>query len=63
MIMKNQAHIAEYAKQPTMAQLTACISVANAHGIHITYEIAKASNKTRPTALMEATLKMSYTLA
>ena len=62
-IMKNHAHILDYAKWTTTTQMVIGISVEDAHGTHITYKIAEADNKTRPTLLKEMTLKMSSTLS
>lgn len=38
--------------------MIAGISVEDAHGIHITCEIAETGNETRPTSLKKVTLKM-----
>jgi len=38
------------------------ISAEDAHGTHITYEIAETSNEIRPTSLKEVALKMPLLL-
>ena len=39
------------------------ISVENAHGTHVTFEIFKINNKTRPTLVKEVTSTVSSILA
>ena len=61
--MKNHTYIAKSAKQATIIQMIASISLEDAHAIHIPYEIAKIDNETGPTSLKKITLEMFSSLS
>ena len=54
--MKNQTHIADYAKWATITQMIVGVSVENLRGEHITCEIAEIDNETRLTLSKDVTV-------